>query len=816
MKVLKFGGSTLSGIERIQRVLQLINIRYDSEQDIILVFSAFGGMTDRLIKMSEIAAQNRPDYQQLLTEFEKHHLEVIKTLIPGKIQSKALKDVNECLLALKDTLHGVHLVRELSVKTLDFILSFGERLSATIMLHCLNARSINAELKDYRRLIVTDNQFGNARVQWMTTIQNIMDQLSDRKNIPIIPGFIGTSVKSEITTLGRGGSDYTATLIGAALNAELVEIWTHVDGILTADPGKVSKAFPIDRLSWDEAMELSHFGTKLIFPPAMIPAAAHNIPLVIRNIMNPDFPGTTISRSSDSDQAVRGISSIDKIALLRVQGSGMMGVVGIANRLFSALAQKSVNVILITQASSEHSICFAVAPSQADIAKEAIEEQFALEISSGRMEPVIVETDTSIVAIVGENMRQTPGISSRLFQSLGKNGVNVRAIAQGSSELNISVVISKTDETKALNALHESFFLSDTKSLHIFLIGTGLIGSTLLKQIASQQEKLQKNNFLDIRVMGIGNIEKMLISGHPLPVKNWKTKLGHAESMNIDRYLEQMLSMNLSNTVFVDCTGSANIVDHYERILDATISIVTPNKIANSGPYPRYKRLREKATSKGVKFLYETNVGAGLPVISTLNDLICSGDQIVKIEAVLSGTLSYIFNSFIGDKNFSEIVREAQIRGLSEPDPRDDLNGLDVARKLLILSREIGLQFELDELTIENILPESCRNAKDVPSFFKELEKADAVFMSRRFEAEKQNKVLRYIASLENGKATVSLKSVDNRHPFYSLSGSDNMIVFTTERYKELPLVIKGPGAGAEVTAAGVFADIIRIANYLS
>ena len=592
MKVLKFGGSTLSGIERIERVLQLIENRHVSEKDIILVFSAFGGMTDQLIKMSEHAAQNNAGYQQLLDEFEKAHLEAVKTLIPGKIQIKALDDIIECLTALKDTLHGVHLVRELSAKTLDFILSFGERLSAIIMTHCLNARSLNAEIKNYQQLIVTDTQFGNARVQWKPTFQNILNQLSVREKMPVIPGFIGTSVKSEITTLGRGGSDYTATLIGAALKAELVEIWTHVDGILTADPEKVSKAFPIDRLSWDEAMELSHFGTKLIFPPAMIPAATHNIPLVIRNIMNPDFPGTLVSRRSNTDQPVRGISSIDKIALLRVQGSGMMGVVGIANRLFGALAQHSVNVILITQASSEHSICFAVAPSQAQVARESIEEQFALEISSGRMDPVIVETDTSIVAIVGENMRQTPGISSRLFQSLGKNGVNVRAIAQGSSELNISVVISKTDEAKALNALHEAFFLSDTKSLHIFLIGTGLIGGTLLRQIASQQDKLRTNSSIDIRVMGIGNIEKMIVSNQPLPVKNWKARLNHAEPMNIDRYLEQVLSMNLSNTIFVDCTGSARIVDHYEYLLDAAISIVTPNKIANSGPYPRYKRLR--------------------------------------------------------------------------------------------------------------------------------------------------------------------------------------------------------------------------------
>lgn len=816
MKVLKFGGSALSGIERIERVLQHIQNELKLKHDIILVFSALGGVTDQLIHISTEAARNNPDYTQIFEELQKKHLEVIKTLIPGSVQKETLKVIEDMLNALKDTVHGVFLVKELSPKTLDFILHFGERLSANILCGCLKARSIKADVLDPNLFILTDAAFGNAKVLWEPTFKQIQSNLSDRSSIAIILGFTGVTVKGEITTLGRGGSDYTATLVGSALNVEAVEIWTDSDGILTVDPKKVAKALSIDKLSWDEAMELSHFGTKLIFPPAMIPAAMHNIPIYIRNILNPEFRGTIIGKSASSHIPIRGISSIDQIALLRVQGSGMMGVVGIANRLFGALAKNAINVILITQASSEHSICFAVAPKQSAEAQEAIENEFAMEIETGRMDPIILEKQFSIVAIVGDNMRQTPGIASRMFQALGKNGVNIRAIAQGSSELNISVVIAQEDEAKALNALHEAFFLSDTKSLNIFLLGTGLIGSTLLSQMKNQQKKLYTENALDIRMIGIGDIDHMILDSKAISLAQWKDQLQHGPPMDLNEFINQMLSMNLPNTVFVDCTGSPNIVEHYERILDASISIVTPNKIANSGPYARYKRLRDKTIQKGVKFLYETNVGAGLPVISTLNDLICAGDHIVKIEAVLSGTLSYIFNSFIGDKKFSTIVKEAKAKGLSEPDPREDLNGLDVARKILILSRETGLPLEPEQIQVESILPEPCRKAKTVDDFFKELENNDSYFSKRRDDAAKEKQVLRFIATLEHEQVTVGLKGVDAKHPFYSLTGSDNMIVFTTERYQELPLVIKGPGAGAEVTAAGVFADIIRIANYLS
>ncbi|MBN1782406.1 bifunctional aspartate kinase/homoserine dehydrogenase I [bacterium] len=816
MKVLKFGGSTLSNTEQIGQVLRYLERTMQSSPGPVLVISAFGGVTDALIRLSHMAAGSDSGYQVHLDMLVKQHMSVIKTYIPGPVQKETASDVEKMLNALKDTIHGVYLVKELSPKTLDFILSFGERLSAAIINGCLKVRNLETEMIDAEDLIITDGQFGFARVHWDSSFRNIRKRLKSPKKIPVIPGCIGSTVQHETTTFGRGGSDYTATLVAAALRAESVEIWTHVDGIHTADPNKVAKAFPIDRLSWDEAMELSHFGTKLIFPAAMIPAAMHDIPIIIRNIGNPDFQGTLIGKTSRYEYPVRGISSVDRIAMLQVQGSGMIGVVGIANRLFGALARNNINVILITQASSEHSICFAVAPEQAQNSKKAIEEEFALEISDGRMDEAAIENDASIVAVVGENMKRTPNIASRMFQALGKNGVNVMAIAQGSSELNISVVISRQDEAKALNALHEAFFLSDTKSLHVFLIGTGLIGSTLLKQMKEQKSTLCSQNALDIRLMGVGDIDRMVFKTEPIDPSGWKKKLHSGKPMDLGIYIDTMLAMNLPNTVFVDCTGSPSTVEHYERILDASVSIVTPNKIANSGPYEQYRILRNKAGQKGVKFLYETNVGAGLPVISTLNDLICAGDRIVKIEAILSGTLSYIFNSFSGQKKFSEIVKEARNRGLSEPDPRDDLNGLDVARKILILSRETGLPLEPEQVQVENILPEPCRKAKSVEAFLDELEKADGQFSKRRDEAAAKDQVLRYIATLENGRASVCLKGVDRSHPFFALSGSDNMIVFTTERYQELPLVIKGPGAGAEVTAAGVFADIIRIANYLS
>jgi aspartokinase/homoserine dehydrogenase 1 len=816
IKILKFGGSSIADPELIEKVLDIIRTTKNNSGQIAVVVSAFGGVTDRLIEMSTLAANRHNRYTDLINDLEKKHLAPIRTLIHKNLHPNVLNHVQSIFDELKDTIHGVFLVKELTKKTLDFIMGFGERLSATILCESLKTRSMDVEYLDARDLVKTDENFGSARVDLKTTYINIQNYFKQHKRLQIITGFIGSTTNNETTTLGRGGSDYSAALFGAALKASEIEIWTDVDGVMTADPNKVPKAFPIENLTYEEAMEMSHFGAKVIYPPAMQPASKNKIPMCIKNTFNPSFQGTLIGVKYSSKGLVKGTSSIDDIALLRVQGSGMIGVAGISSRLFNALTRNNISVILISQASSEHSICIAVSPNTAEDAKKAIEEEFRLEIIANHMDRVVIERDLSIVAVVGENMRQKPGIAGRMFQALGKNGINIIAIAQGSSELNISAVINKYDESKALNALHEAFFLSDVKTMNLFLLGTGLIGSTLLEQIKEQKKYLLKSNSLDIKCIALGNIDQMLFDQSGIIIDQWENRIEKAGTpINLTQFVETMKEMNLPNTIFVDCTGSESVVNYYEDILSSNISIVTPNKIANSGKYEMYCRLKDVELKHGVKFLYETNVGAGLPVISTLNDLMNSGDEILKIEAILSGTLSYIFNSFKKGKKFSEIVMDAKNRGLSEPDPRDDLNGLDVLRKLLILAREIGLPLEQKDIVLENILPEKCQKAKSIQDFFEQLKSVDDEFEQQRQKAEKDSMALRYIATLEDNKANIKLKQVDNQHPFFALSGSDNMIVFTTKRYYERPLVIKGPGAGAEVTAAGVFADIIRISNYL-
>lgn len=817
MKILKFGGSSVSSPERVQKVINIILDSRKGDCPVGVVFSAFGGVTDQLIEMSDMAASSQEKYAQLLENLEKRHLDAVKALIKTQDQIHVLSGVQTTLNELKDTFHGVFLVKELSLKTLDFIMSFGERLSAYIICETLKARHIYSDFLDARHLIKTDANFGSARVDIETTYLNIQNYFKTHKALHIITGFIGSTPDNETTTLGRGGSDYMASLFGAALKVNEIEIWSDVDGVMTADPRKVTKAFSIQSMTYEEAMEMSHFGAKVIHPPTMQPASTQKIPIRIRNTFNPDFEGTVISKKSLSPVSVKGISSIDNIALLQVQGSGMIGVIGVAERLFSVLAKKNISVILISQASSEHSICLAVDPKMAEKAQKSIEEEFRLEIQTKLVDKVIIERDLSIIAVVGENMKRTPGIAGTCFQALGKNGINVAAIAQGSSELNISIVIDRQNESKALNALHEAFFLSDTKSLNLFVLGTGLIGSTLLRQIKEQSKFLLTEYALDIHIIAIGNIEKMTFDENNISPDKWEKKLDQSGvPMNVEHFVEKMINLNLPKSVFVDCTDSEDVVACYEEILSSNISIVTPNKKANSGSYEQYKKLKDSTIKHGIQFLYETNVGAGLPVISTLNDLMCSGDKILKIEAILSGTLSFIFNTFNGEKKFSEVVLEAKEKGLSEPDPRDDLNGLDVARKLLILARETGLALEPEDIFIENILPENCQKAESIEAFFTQLKLCDADFEKRRQHAEENSRVLRYIATFDNNKACISLQELEKTHPFYALSGSDNMIVFTTERYKERPLVIKGPGAGAEVTAAGVFADIIRISNYLA
>ena len=815
MKVLKFGGSSVATPERIQGIIDILKNYYSKGDKFTVVFSAFGGVTDTLIKMGQMAAKGDESYLDLFEEFSNRHLVAAEKLFLKENLIKVLPQLEHNHDVLKNLLYGVFLVREASSRTMDYVLSFGERNSAYIIAQALRQEGINAQYLDARKIIKTDKSFGAAKVDFDLTYDKIKEHYTQNTEIQIVTGFIATAKGGLTTTLGRGGSDYTASLLAAGLNASVIEIWTDVNGVLTADPRKVKKAFTIPSMTYFEAMEMSHFGAKVIYPPTLQPALAKSIPLYIKNTFNPTFEGTLVSSVSDpGGHAVKGISSIGNVALLTLQGSGLFGVPGIAGRLFSCLAAAQINIILITQGSSEHSISFAIQPHLARRAQKRVEKEFEYEMQTGVVDPIKVEEELSVVAIIGENMRYRPGIAGRLFQALGMNGINAVAIAQGSSELNISVVLPREDEAKALNALHEAFFLSDTHELHLFIIGVGLIGSTLIKQIKDQAQFLKEKRSIEIKIIGLANSRKMLFDEKGIDLDNWKPLLDASEEKMIPtNFVDKMNNLNLSNTIFVDNTASELISSYYEKILDASISISTPNKIATSSAYLQYQRLKNIAEKRGVQFMYETNVGAGLPVISTLNDLINSGDQILKIEGVLSGSLSFIFNSFKEGIRFSDIVKEAKEKGYTEPDPRDDLSGKDVRRKLIILARETGLALEDKDVEIKSILPEACLNAESVEAFFKEVEKINDHFENIRKDAADSGKVLRIVAKLDNGKASIGLEAVDTSHPFYHLSGSDNMIVFSTERYKDRPLVVRGPGAGAEVTAAGVFAEILKIGH---
>jgi bifunctional aspartokinase / homoserine dehydrogenase 1 len=820
MKVLKFGGTSVGTPDTIRGLIQILLDSHRRGERFSVVFSAFSKVTDTLIDLAQRASKGDATYAEVFEKLKVRHSEAAADLLQEPHLEQVKQQLSVHFEALHDVVQGIFLLREVSARSMDFVVSFGERNSTLIIAAAMRQAGIPTDFLDARDIIRTDAHFGHAKVDFDTTNQLIREHYATHPHVQAVTGFIGSTTDGLTTTLGRGGSDYTAAILGAALDASAIEIWTDVDGVLTADPRRVKKAFTLPAMTYREAMEMSHFGAKVIYPPTILPALAKHIPLYIRNTFNPAFGGTYIGHNLPAESLQRditGISSINQICLLTLQGSGLFGVPGIAARLFGALAKSSINVVLITQGSSETSITFAVNPAQADQAKNAVESEFIYELRSGQIETPRIERDLSVVAVVGENMRYRPGIAGRLFRALGKNGVNIVAIAQGSSELNISVVVPAHDETKALNAIHEAFFLSDVKTLHLFVVGIGLIGGTLLRQISDQAAFLREKRRLEIRVVGIANSKKMVFDEGGIAYDNYKETLEKSETtFSIVRYIDQMRSLNLPNTIFVDNTGSAEVAAQYEQILDASISISTPNKQAASAPYATYQRLQQTAAKRGVLWRYETNVGAGLPIIGTLNDLITAGDRILRIEGILSGTLSYIFNNFHESAPFSSVVREAKAKGLTEPDPRDDLSGADVRRKLLILARESGLPLESEHIRLEPILPQSCLDAPDVPAFFEELERHDAHFAKMARQAADTGKVLRYVARLENGEAHISLRSYDQNHPFYFLSGSDNMVVFTTERYRERPLVVRGPGAGAEVTAAGVFAEVVSIGSFLS
>ncbi|MDR2478330.1 MAG: bifunctional aspartate kinase/homoserine dehydrogenase I [Treponema sp.] len=835
MRVLKFGGTSVGSPQAIGRIVDILLDGDHAGKTVAVVVSAFSGVTDSLIGMAKLAAAGDNSWEVPVRDLGKRHKDMAACFLKGEDRKAAAAQTEGILAELRRILDGITLLGELSPRTMDLVMSFGERLSAGLLAYIFTAKGIPAALLDARTLVKTNDRFGHAEYLPAETAANIRAFFGGaaKKKLPlqVVTGFIAATPEGQTTTLGRGGSDLSAAIFGAALGVTEVEIWTDVDGILTADPRLVPSAFRIDEISYTEAMEISHFGAKVLFPPTVKPALEKGIPISIRNTFNPASGGTRIVKDAvEGKYPIRGISSMNHIALIRIQGTGMVGVAGFSARVFGALARRGISVILITQSSSEYSICFAVLPAEAARAASALEEEFAQEIHSGLIEKPVGETDLSVIAVVGSKMKSTSGISGRFFHALGRNGISVVAIAQGSSELNISAVISRQDEAKALNAVHEAFFLAGVRSVNLFLMGTGLIGGTLLEQIAGHRGMLADNDKIRINLAGLANSRRMILSRDGLDPKKARALLGEeqksggagragtggiSEPLNIEKFIETMVSFNLPNACFCDCTASDEVSAAYAKILESSISIVTPNKRANSGSLEYYRRLTGFSRERGIPYLYETTVCAGLPVISTLRDLFLSGDRVRRIEAVLSGTLSFVFNNFDGSKTFSALLREAKAKGYTEPDPRDDLNAMDAARKALILARECGLSLEFANVSIEPILPAACFRAKDVEAFFTELEKSDAAFEKRRAGAESQGMALRYVAVIEEGAARLSLRCEPAGSPFRGLVDSDNIVVITSDRYSKLPMVIKGPGAGAQVTAGGVFADIVRIARTL-
>lgn len=813
MKVLKFGGSSVGTVDSIRSVMQIVSSAKGAGEQPIVVLSAMGGITNLLTRLADDAALGR-DVSEGLVEFEVRHFSVIKQLIAVQRQNPVLTKIRLLINELEELLQGVQSLRELSLQSKDLILSYGERCSAFLLSKVVEQEHPEALFVDARELVRTNSQFGNAQVDLPLSevlIRAFVKSNPDR--LFFVTGFIAANENGRTTTLGRGGSDYTAAVFGSALQAKTIEIWTDVDGMLTADPRIVKKSFSLPVLSYTEAMELSYFGAKVIYPPTMIPAFLKKIPIVIRNTFNPEFAGTVIQHDSgETVLPIKGISSIPEISVINLTGGGMVGKSGFSGRLFTLLAREQINVVLITQSSSEHSITFAVDPAHAQRAKQLIELEFELELQARKLATPEIEGNLAVLAVVGENMKQTPGVSGKLFHALGRNGINVRAIAQGSSEYNISVIISQIDLSKALNAVHDAFFAKLNKTLHVFCLGTGNIGKTLFRQIREQHDFLLENNDIDINVVGISNSRKMLFNTDGIDLGTWENALSETgETADLAVFVARMKKMNLPNCVFIDNTASVLPTKYYLDVFASNISIVTCNKIANSGDYQQYRALRDTARRHGVDFFYETNVGAGLPIVRVLKDLMMSGDRITRIEAILSGTISYIFNSFIGDVSFHDVVKKAQELGYTEPDPRDDLSGTDFMRKMLILGRDAGDEMEASDVELGAILPDSCMKAPSVEAFYEELKESDKYFSDLKERAERENKAIRYIGKLDEGKVTIGLELVSADHPFYTLSGSDNIISFTTERYKDRPLVVKGPGAGAEVTAAGVFADLVNV-----
>lgn len=810
MKVLKFGGTSVGTSDSIKKVAAIVANAAKDER-VIVVVSAMSQVTNKLLTASGLAANGDESYKEISKEIESKHFDAIRELVPIDHQSGVIANIKVLLNQLDDILNGVYLVQELSPKTSDFVVSFGESLSSIIV-----SKALNAELADSRNLIITNAEYGGAKVIYDTTYKKIKQFFeASSSQVFVAPGFVASTEEGITSTLGRGGSDFSAALYASGVDASELQIWTDVSGMYTADPRKVKAAFPVKFASYKEAMELSHFGAKVIYPPTILPVYKKGIPLKIKNTFAPEDQGTLITASADEGMPIKGISSIDKIALASLSGSGMIGIPGTSARLFGALSRAKVNIILITQASSEHSISFAIAPEDIDLAVDAVKEEFIFEIQTGKINSPRVETGLSVIALVGEKMSGQVNVSGKMFNTLGSNGVNLRAIAQGSSERNISAVIEEKDVKKALNVLHENHFEGSNKVLNLFIVGVGNVGGTLVEQIKRQQQILQENSNIVVRVTGLANSRKMFLDPQGIDLDRWQEKVDvFNDVFDKDTLIEQISELNLRNAVFVDCTANYDIASVYKKALSNNINVVTANKIACSSDYGLYQELKAICLKNNVKFLYETNVGAGLPVIGTINDLVHSGDRIKKIEATVSGSLNFIFNTYDGKNTFHDVVMQAKSEGYTEPDPRIDLSGVDVKRKILILVREAGIKMEFDDIEVKDILPKACFDVESVDDFFEVLKNDELIFQKMVGDAQAETRKLRVIAKFEDGKASVELQAVDSSHPFYNLQGTDNTVALYTDRYVSQPMVIQGAGAGAGVTAAGVFADIVRIANY--
>ena len=813
MKVLKFGGTSVGSSKNINNVISILE-NYGKTDAVVCVVSAVGGITDKLLLAGKQAQNKDRSFIETFEGIKERHFSIINKLNPSNNDS-ILSYVEGKLDALKSLLEGIYLINELSPKTSDKLVSYGELLSSFVIAETMKNRGLSADRKNSQELVITNSNFTKAEVDYSITNQNIRDYFkSAKENITILPGFISKSRLGEITTLGRGGSDFTAAIVAAALHVEQLEIWTDVSGMYTTNPKLVKQAYPIDKISYQEAMELSHFGAKVLYPPTVQPVLSLDIPIHIKNTLEPNAIGTVISNEEIiSKSPVKGISNISNIALLTLEGTGMVGIPGFSKRLFETLSQEKINVIMITQASSEHSICLGIDEKEAENAKAAIDVIFENDIALGKIEPIIVETGLSIIALVGDNMKNHQGISGKMFSSLGRNNINIRAIAQGASEKNITAVIDEKDVKKALNTLHDRFFESETKQLNVFITGVGNVGERLVEQIKQQKKYLKENLKINLRVAGLSNSRTMIFDETGLNLKDWKTQLANGEKASLQGFLENTKALNLRNSIFVDVTANKNVADLYAQYLKESIAIVACNKIACSSDYNNYKELKRLSLEYNAPFLFETNVGAGLPVIDTLSNLIASGDKVNSIQAVLSGSLNFVFNNFNNSTKFHDVVKQAGAEGYTEPDPRIDLSGVDVARKILILARESGVEMNLEDIENTSFLSEAGLKSDTVDDFYQTLIDDEAHYQQLYASAKANHCQLKYVAKFDNGEASVSLQEIPEGHPFYNLEGSDNIVMFYTERYPKQPMIIKGAGAGADVTASGLFADIIRLGN---